>query len=139
MKLVVLESPYAGRGDNDREKAHALSANVSYARRCVRDCLLRDEAPIASHLLFTQEGVLRDEVPEERALGIKAGLVWLPRADYSVYYTDRGWSSGMLAALHNYSLKGGYDFRIRALTGRPVLPTTIDEAIEELLQRHIEV
>lgn len=31
MKLVILESPYAGD----------VEANVAYARRCVRDSLLR--------------------------------------------------------------------------------------------------
>ena len=40
MKLVILESPYAGD----------VEANVEYARACVRDSLSRGEAPIASHL-----------------------------------------------------------------------------------------
>ncbi len=88
MKRVVLESPYAG--DIDR--------NVAYARRCVRDCLKRGEAPIASHLLFTQPGILKDDAPDERALGIAAGLVWCEVADMSVFYTDYGWSNGMNAA-----------------------------------------
>jgi hypothetical protein len=56
MRLVVLESPYAGDVD----------ANVEYARACVRDALQRGDAPIASHLLYTQPGILRDEVPAER-------------------------------------------------------------------------
>lgn len=91
MKRVIIESPYAGD----------VEANVEYARRCVRDSVLRGEAPIASHLLFTQPGILRDDVEEERALGIAAGLAWRDVADYSVFYTDRGWSRGMLAALDN--------------------------------------
>lgn len=64
--LVIVESPYAGDVD----------ANVTYARRALRDCLERGEAPIASHLLYTQPGVLDDTVPEQRALGIAAGLAW---------------------------------------------------------------
>ena len=57
MRRVMLESrPY--NGDTDR--------NVRYARACVRDSLLRGEAPIASHLLYTQPGVLRDNVAGER-------------------------------------------------------------------------
>lgn len=127
MKLVILESPYAGD----------ISANIMFARRCIHDCLVRDEAPIASHLLFTQPGVLRDEDPAERALGIAAGLAWLPRADYSVFYTDRGWSSGMLAALH-LSLEKKLNFYIRALDIAPRLPATLDEDIEFLLKQHIE-
>lgn len=52
MKRVILESPYAG----DVER------NLTYARECVRDSLSRGEAPIASHLLYTQEGILKDEI-----------------------------------------------------------------------------
>ena len=42
MRLVILESPYAGR---DQAEIHG---NVLYARACLRDCLLRGEAPLAS-------------------------------------------------------------------------------------------
>jgi hypothetical protein len=69
--------------------------NKLYARRCVRDALLRGEAPIASHLLYTQPGILKDGVPEERALGIEAGLAWANVADASVVYVDRGKTKGM--------------------------------------------
>lgn len=85
MRLVIIESPYAGD----------VEANVEYARRCVRDSLLRGEAPIASHLLYTQPGILDDSVPAERLHGISAGLAWRRVADASVVYTDRGVSHGM--------------------------------------------
>lgn len=85
MRLVIIESPYAGD----------IEANVKYARRCVRDSLLRGEAPIASHLLYTQPGVLRDDVPEERQHGIDAGLAWRSVAEASIIYIDRGISAGM--------------------------------------------
>lgn len=85
MKLVILESPYAGD----------VEANVEYARRCVADSLRRGEAPIASHLLYTQPGILDDNDPEQRRLGIEAGLAWLPVAHLSAVYTDRGISPGM--------------------------------------------
>lgn len=88
MKLVIIESPFAGE----------VEANIAYAKRAVHDCLLRGEAPIASHLLFTQPGILDDDKPEERKLGIEAGLAWYLAADKIVFYTDRGWSRGMLAA-----------------------------------------
>lgn len=84
-RLVLIESPYAG----DIEK------NVEYARKCVRDSLSRGEAPIASHLLYTQPGVLRDEVPAERQWGINAGLAWRMVAHATVVYTDMGISKGM--------------------------------------------
>lgn len=85
MRLVVIESPYAG----DVEK------NLRYVRAAMADCLLRGEAPFASHALYTQLGVLRDEVPEERTLGIEAGLAWGLKADATVVYTDLGTSRGM--------------------------------------------
>ena len=89
MRRVVLESPYAGN----------VERNVEYARRCIRDCLLRGEAPIASHLLFTQPGILDDKVAEERYLGIEAGLAWLIQADVMVLYIDLGISPGMREAM----------------------------------------
>ena len=85
MRLVIIESPYAGD----------IDANVEYARRCVRDSLMRGEAPIASHLLYTQPGILRDDVDVERFLGIDAGLAWRNVADATVVYVDRGKSRGM--------------------------------------------
>lgn len=92
MRLVIIESPYAG----DVER------NVRYARAAMADCLLLGEAPIASHLLYTQPGVLDDLIASERALGIAAGLAWRSVCDAAVFYTDLGWSSGMSAALEIY-------------------------------------
>lgn len=85
MRLVIIESPYAGD----------VEANVEYARRCVRDSLSRGEAPIASHLLYTQPGILDDDLPDERQWGIDAGLAWRRVAEASVVYTDSGVSRGM--------------------------------------------
>lgn len=85
MRLVIIESPFAGD----------VTANIEYARRCVRDALGRNEAPIASHLLYTQPGILDDNDPKERQWGINAGLAWKAVAEASVVYTDRGISKGM--------------------------------------------
>ncbi len=85
MKLVLVESPFAG--DVKRNKA--------YARAALRDCLKRGEAPYASHLLYTQPGVLDDNDPDERALGIQAGLEWGKCAALTVVYADLGISDGM--------------------------------------------
>ena len=88
MRRVILESPYAGEVDR----------NVAYARAALRHSLRKGEAPIASHLLYTQDGVLDDDLPDERALGIAAGLAWAPVAVAAVFYVDFGWSRGMEAA-----------------------------------------
>lgn len=95
MKRVILESPYAGRSKNPIIQFFQRYLNRRYARACVRDSLQRGEAPIASHLLYTQPGILCDEVPLERAWGINAGLAWRVVADASVVYVDRGISRGM--------------------------------------------
>lgn len=123
MQLVILESPYAGD----------TVGNILYARRALRDSLLRGEAPIASHLLYTQRGVLDDGLPAERRLGIAAGLAWRAVAQLKVFYTDRGWSTGMLAALHQCLLEGR-SYAIRALDGPCKLPSTLQAEIEQELR-----
>jgi hypothetical protein len=95
-RLVILESPFAGD----------IERNVAYARRCIRDSLIRGEAPIASHLLYTQPGILRDDVAMERALGIAAGVEWYRVAEACVLYEDLGHSSGMIQGMNRASQHG---------------------------------
>jgi hypothetical protein len=59
------------------------------------DCLARGEAPYASHGLYTQPGVLDDNIQEQRDLGIAAGFAWRKVAELTAVYTDRGVSTGM--------------------------------------------
>lgn len=96
--LVVIESPF--RHPDPAEHA----ANVGYAIRAMRDSIGRGEAPIASHLLYTQ--CLDDMVPAERALGIGLGLEWARVADFVAVYTDRGISEGMGAAIAKHLADG---------------------------------
>jgi len=44
MTRVIIESPYAGD----------IEVNLKYAKLCILDSLKRGEAPLASHLLYTQ-------------------------------------------------------------------------------------
>lgn len=96
MRRVILESPYAGD----------IERTVRYARAAMADCLARGEAPFASHLLYTQPGVLDDAVPEEREKGIAAGLAWRNAADATVVYTDLGISAGMRAGIGDATDRG---------------------------------
>ena len=89
MRLVILESPYAGD----------IEANVAFARACLKDSLSRGEAPLASHLLYTQPGVLDDRLARERRQGMAAGHAWTRHADAVVVYIDRGVSKGMGAGI----------------------------------------
>lgn len=86
---VIIESPYAGD----------VKKNVEYARKCMRDCFDRGEFPFASHLLYTQ--CLDDAIPNERTLGINAGLEWGKHAEKTVVYTDLGISKGMKYGIEN--------------------------------------
>jgi len=88
VKLVIIESPFAG---TDEE----IVKNIKYARQSMRDSLLKGEAPLASHLLYTQEGILEDRNPEERRLGISAGLAWGEHAELTAVYADLGITKGM--------------------------------------------
>lgn len=92
--LVIVESPFAefiDRFGNTR----TVEENILYARECVRDSLMQGEAPIASHLLYTQDGILNDYIPSERKRGIDAGLAWRKVAEKSVVYVDYGITKGM--------------------------------------------
>lgn len=109
MKRVVLESPFAGE----------RTLNIAYAFDCMLDCHKRGETPLASHLLYPQ--YLNDDLPEQRKLGIDAGLAWLPVCDLQAFYTDRGWSLGMIDALRRGRLIGK-PFAIRSLVGKPLRP-----------------
>jgi hypothetical protein len=94
MRRVIVESPYSG----DVER------NVGYARRALFDCLLRGEAPLASHLLYPQ--VLDDTVTMERTLGIEAGLAWVQVAEATVVYTDLGLTPGMQLGIDRAMAEG---------------------------------
>lgn len=81
---VIIESPFAGGWKN-----------VLYSRQCVLDSLSRGESPYASHLLYTQKGMLDDKNPDERKRGIAAADGWLEVADFVAIYCDNGITTGM--------------------------------------------
>lgn len=85
MRLVIIESPFAGD----------VIKNLDYARAAMRDCLMRGEAPFASHALYTQPGILDDDIPADHQHGIDAGLAWGAMAAATIVYADLGISSGM--------------------------------------------
>ena len=93
-RLVIIESPYA------TNKRRSNADHVAYAQQCLRDSLDRGEAPFASHLLYP--GALSEALLNDRLLGIHAGYEWGARADLIAFYTDYGWSGGMLLAQEHY-------------------------------------
>lgn len=111
-RLVIIESPYAD--DIDR--------NTIYGRRALHDALSRNEAPIASHLLYTQPGVLRDDDPHERQWGIDAGLAWHTANNVTtVVYADYGISRGMQYGI-DYATKVGSPVVYRLIGVNPDAP-----------------
>lgn len=85
---VIIESPFAGGWKN-----------VLYSRQCVLDSLSRGESPYASHLLYTQKGMLDDKNPEERKRGMAAADGWLEVADIVAVYCDNGITLGMVEGI----------------------------------------
>jgi hypothetical protein len=110
MRLVIVESPYAGD----------VARNVAYAKSAVLDCLARGEAPYASHLFFP--GILDDANPKERALGIDAGLAWGKAAEATIVYEDLGISLGMAHGIARAVAEG------RAVEYR-LLPVRLNEKL----------
>src|SRR4051812_49131337 len=91
MRRVIIESPFRGKNQAERLRT------IGYLNRCLRDSLLRGEAPFASHGLYP--GPLDEDRTEERELGIEAAFAWWDQAELIVFYADYGWSNGMVAAL----------------------------------------
>ena len=108
-RFVVLESPFAAATQAE------IEANLAYARAACHDALVRfGEVPFASHIKYTQEGILDDTIPWERSLGIAAGLAEGLLAQKTVVYVDRGFSSGMLKGVE-LALKAGRPVELRTL------------------------
>lgn len=112
-RLVIIESPYRGKDYLELEQ------NITYARAAMHDSLLRGEAPFASHLLYTQDGVLDDKVPGERERGIAAGLAWGKCAEATVVYVDRGIFEGMKRGI-KHARDLGRPVEYRSLYGNPL-------------------
>ncbi len=88
--IADVESPYGGPDDD------TLRRNVLYARAACKHALGMGYAPYASHLFFTQPGILDDKIPAERELGMEAGKALIRQsATSSLFYLDLGMSGGM--------------------------------------------
>ena len=114
MRRVIIESPFSS--GTPVSIPDVVTRNVRYLRACMRACLLREEAPYASHGLYTQEGVLDDTTPSERTLGMEAGFAWLTGDVLSVPHTDLGISRGMQAGI-DLAVARGIRVEVRRLGG----------------------
>lgn len=87
MRRVIIESPFAA------PTVELFFRNKRYLTAAILDCIVRGEAPFASHRLYTDS--LDDTIPAQRDLGIQAGFAWRSAAEATVAYTDLGISKGM--------------------------------------------
>lgn len=94
--IVIVESPYAGN----------VEENVRYARAAVRQCAKAGMVPLASHLLYTQPGILDDNDSAERALGIQLGFEVRRLAAKTLVFTDLGVSAGMMRGIADAERQG---------------------------------
>ena len=107
MIRVILESPFGQNPD----------MFTVYGRACVADSLNRGEAPMAMHLLYTQPGILDDQIAAERAKGMEAAFAWYQAAEKVVAYRDFGISNGMQAGI-DLAISYGLQIDYRSLRGR---------------------
>jgi hypothetical protein len=85
VRLVLVESPYTS--------PKGRLECVRYALWCMYDSLSRGEAPMASHLLYTQA------LPEDqagRAMGLECRDAWSRQTTLVAQYTDLGLTPGMV-------------------------------------------
>ena len=114
MRRVQILSPFRGATPAEQRR------NVAYAQAALLDCLGRDEAPFAPHLLYP--AVLDDSEPEQRQQGISAGLEWMTAVDAAVVYTDLGISPGMAWEIR-HAERLGVPVERRSLDGWAVTTT----------------
>lgn len=98
LRRVVVETPYRATLERTTEQ-HRL-----YLTHALRDCVMRQESPYASHGLLIE--ALDDDDPVERALGMKCGWAWAEKADAVVIYCDLGVSPGMRESIALYEKMG---------------------------------
>ncbi len=94
IKTVCIEAPLSGD----------LEQSIAYARAAMHYCLYLNVAPFVSHLLYTQ--VLDDEDPDQRELGIDAGIALGDACENRWFFVDFGLSIGMRIALRRAHDRG---------------------------------
>lgn len=108
-RLVLVESPFRA----------ITEAPTDYVIRSMRDAFARGDFPFASHRLFP--GVLDDNKPDQRALGIEAGLEWGRQAVETLVYCDHGISIGMAIGIAR-AVEEGRPVVLRALDRPEAVP-----------------
>jgi hypothetical protein len=114
MRRVIVETPYRATD------VYTVDQHMEYLKAAMADCVRRGESPMASHHLLPG-GILDDDTPYERQLGIRCGIAWGDVADAIIVYSDLGVSSGMKQAILYYK-DAGKIIEWRTLDSRVVRP-----------------
>lgn len=121
MKRLIVESPFKAT------ETYSVEENIAFARKVCRHALLLGYSPYASHLFFTQPGLLDDDLPNERRLGIDAGLVWSVGVGdvWFALRSDEKLSVGMTYAANRHRMREAkVQFRIYSPEGEFLRFTT---------------
>lgn len=103
--LVNLESPYTGN----------VELNLLYARFCLHDSIMHhNEAPLASHLLYTLPDVLDDGMPYEIGLAAMMKRSYMSATEKTILYLDLGKSAEMSISQRD-TLNHGHQVELRYL------------------------
>lgn len=94
-RIVQIESPFSP------SNGRTVEENIEYARAAMWAVLMQGDVPYASHLLYTQPGVLDDTIPEQREMGIQAGfeLYRQKKVDVCAIYSELGITKGMIQGI----------------------------------------
>lgn len=87
LKKLYICSPFRAKDGKE------LVRNINYARELTRAAVEAHMAPITPHLYLTQ--CLDEEIPEERAAGLKIGLELMKTCDFVLAGVKYGISEGM--------------------------------------------
>ncbi len=119
LKKVYICSPFRAKDGKE------LVRNINYARELTRAAVEAHMAPITPHLYLTQ--CLDEEIPEERAAGLKIGLELMKTCDFVLAGVKYGISEGM---------RGELD-AAREM-GTEVMETVDTDSLQELLAEEIK-
>ena len=96
-KAVIVLSPFMAEDP-------ALAMKMQrYAARAIKDSLMKNEAPLASYVFYSD--ALSPKNPIERDIGLQAQLTWLKGCDILAVYMDFGITPAMQVVINNAMLK----------------------------------
>jgi hypothetical protein len=118
---VIIESPYSAKDET------GIQENIDYAIKCMQDSIGRGEAPFVPHLMYTLPNAkeLNGNSDKKHWLTREKGFAltnnWRNYGAYkTVFYVDRGWSTGMKEA-KNYCDDNNLHYEERRLAPKKIL------------------